>query len=86
MRELEEELGIMANAPEFVAKLPASEATGWEHVRLYKAKGSRNLRYPRSEIETGAYFPLSLIQDWIERRPQDFASGFIECFNVYHQA
>ena len=86
VRELEEELGIMANAPEFVAKLPASEATGWEHVRLYKAKGSKNLRYPRSEIETGAYFPLSLIQGWIERRPQDFASGFIECFNVYHQA
>ncbi len=83
VRELEEELGITGTIPEQIATIAPSEVTGWEHVRLYKANGSKTLRFPRSEVEAGAYFPLGLIADWIDRRPQDFASGFIECFRAY---
>ncbi len=83
VRELEEELGIRDGKVTFLTKLPATEATGWENVHLYETNATKSLRYPCSEIETGAYFPLSLIAEWIAKRPQDFASGFIECFRAY---
>ena len=83
IRELEEELGIIDTEVEEIAAIVACEATGWEHVRLYQAPGPKHPRFPRSEVETGAYFPLTIIEDWVERRPQDFASGFIECLNAY---
>lgn len=85
VRELEEELGIRDANPEFIASLPASQATGWEHVKLYRSEASKRLRYPCSEIETGAFFDLATMERWIERRPGDFASGFIECFRAYQQ-
>ncbi len=90
IRELEEELGLTIREndalPDLVATIPASKATGWEHVKLYRTNASHGrLRFPCSEIETGGFFDLQLIERWIERRPEDFASGFIECFKAYRQ-
>ncbi|MFT4639354.1 MAG: 16S rRNA (adenine1518-N6/adenine1519-N6)-dimethyltransferase [Verrucomicrobiales bacterium] len=86
VRELEEELGIEESPPEYVATLPPSDATGWEHVKLYRVQASKRLRYPYSEIETGGFFDLEMIEHWIARRPQDFASGFIKCFQVFQKS
>ncbi|MDB4467962.1 16S rRNA (adenine(1518)-N(6)/adenine(1519)-N(6))-dimethyltransferase RsmA [Verrucomicrobiales bacterium] len=85
VREIEEELGISGQVPEYLATLPPSQATGWEHVKLYRAKAPKRLRYPASEIETGGYFSLEFIEKWIAQRPQDFASGFIKCFYAFIQ-
>jgi 16S rRNA (adenine1518-N6/adenine1519-N6)-dimethyltransferase len=71
--------------PEYLATLPPTEATGWEYVKLYRASAPKRLRYPASEIEAGGYFSLEFIELWITKRPQDFASGFIECFRAFNK-
>lgn len=82
IRELEEEMGITGVQAEEVARIPPSEATGWEHVRLYLGRHQGSVRYPCSEIETAAWFPIVELQDWINARPQDFAPGFLECWKA----
>ena len=82
-RELKEELGLKPKEVQLVTKIPPSENTGWEHVGLYTCKGRKKMRYPCSEIETGGYFPVHVVDDWIERRSEDFASGFVECWILW---
>lgn len=78
-RELQEEIGISAPT-RCVATIPACEATGWEFVELHVAEHNGPMKYAPDEITTGLFFRVEKIQAWIEARPQDFASGFIECF------
>lgn len=80
-RELEEELGLTAEV-EKIAELPASARTGHEFVHLYRAQAQGKIRWPASEIEFGQFFPLDLIDSWIQARPQDFASGFLACWDM----
>lgn len=80
-RELEEELGLQADV-ERVLQLPPSASNGWEFIELYRASSKGKLRWPASEIEFGQFFPVSTIASWIEKRPQDFAGGFLECWRA----
>lgn len=84
-RELEEELGIQA-AVELVAKIAACERTGHEFVHLFRARHEGPFRLPPAEIETGGFFPVEVLQAWIDARPDDFATGFLECWEAYRQA
>ena len=68
-----------------IAQIGACENTGWEHVRLYITRYDGALRYPCSEIETGQWFPMEEVSAWIAARPEDFASGFIECWNAFDE-
>ena len=77
-REIQEELGVSAPV-EFIARLEASEHTGYEFVHLYRATHEGPFVLPPSEIETGGFFPLPLLRRWVQARPQDFARSFIEC-------
>lgn len=83
VRELGEELGIAQAEIQEVAKISPSSNTGWEHVRLYLTKYDGALRYPCSEIETGQWLSLKDVGEWVAARPEDFASGFIECWNAF---
>jgi 16S rRNA (adenine1518-N6/adenine1519-N6)-dimethyltransferase len=83
-RELKEELGITGRL-EKISKLPASERTDQEFVWLYQGGVAGNLSPNRTEIETGAFFPETVIDGWVAARPEDFAPGFIECWKVYRQ-
>jgi 16S rRNA (adenine1518-N6/adenine1519-N6)-dimethyltransferase len=83
-RELEEELGI-AVALKKIAKLPASERTDQEFVSLYRGKAASDFSPNRAEIETGAFFPQTIVDGWVAARPEDFAPGFIECWKIYRQ-
>ena len=91
-RELYEELMAkprVANGEERmreIARLKACEKTGWEFIRLYACEVSGKIRTHGREIACGAYFPVALVQKWIEKRPEDFAPGFIECFRQYELA
>jgi 16S rRNA (adenine1518-N6/adenine1519-N6)-dimethyltransferase len=78
-RELLEELGLIAE-PKEVARVVASERTGQEFIRVYLAEGEEIVDLNEQEIETGGFFPLSVVDEWIESRPDDFASGFLECY------
>ena len=44
------------------------------------AFGLENLGRPPAEIETGLFFPVSVVDDWVTRRPDDFAPGFRACW------
>jgi 16S rRNA (adenine1518-N6/adenine1519-N6)-dimethyltransferase len=83
-RELKEELGITVRL-EKISKLPASERTDQEFVWLYQGEVAGDLSPNRTEIETGAFFPETVIDGWAAARPEDFAPGFIECWKVYRQ-
>jgi 16S rRNA (adenine1518-N6/adenine1519-N6)-dimethyltransferase len=78
-RELREELGLF-DQPREIGRVPASEKTGQEFIRIYQAEADEIIDLNEEEIETGGFFPLSVIDEWIRQRPEDFASGFLECY------
>ncbi len=83
-RELEEELGL--DLPlEKIAKISASEPTGYEFIWLYRGKleSEREPRPNRNEIEAGAFFAPEIIDGWIAARRGDFAPSFLECWKAY---
>jgi 16S rRNA (adenine1518-N6/adenine1519-N6)-dimethyltransferase len=80
LREVEEELGVKVDRVELVTKIAASPMTGWEFVHLFRAEHEGPFRLPPAEIETGSFFAVPTIREWIARRPEEFATGFIECF------
>ena len=83
-RELVEELGIKDELPALqeIGSLPASEETGWEFIRIFQAKHEGPFRWPAAEIEWGGFFPVEVVQAWIDANPADFAPGFIKCWAV----
>jgi 16S rRNA (adenine1518-N6/adenine1519-N6)-dimethyltransferase len=83
-RELTEELGISVPLQK-ISKLPASDRTDQEFVWLYRGEVADNLSPDPTEIETGAFFPETVVDGWVAARPEDFAPGFIECWKVYRQ-
>ena len=86
IRELEEEMGIRVNeAPGEIARFAACEETGWEHVRLYHTRHDGSVRFPAAEVEAAAWFPLSELRTWSAARPDDFASGFLKCWESLNQ-
>jgi 16S rRNA (adenine1518-N6/adenine1519-N6)-dimethyltransferase len=83
VRELNEEMAILTESqPEEIARIGACDATGWEHVRLYRTRHSGSVRFPAAEVESAAWFAPAEIAAWIAARPQDFASGFIACWQA----
>ena len=85
MRELEEEMGIVPETPpEEIARIAPGAETGWEHVRLYRARHDGALRYPAAEVDAAAWFPLAEVAAWVAGCPSDFAPGFLECWEKFN--
>jgi 16S rRNA (adenine1518-N6/adenine1519-N6)-dimethyltransferase len=83
-REVEEELGI--NIPlKKILKLPASERTDHEFIWVYRGQAREDPEPNRSEIEAGAFFAPSVVDGWITTRPENFAPGFLECWQAYRR-
>src|SRR5437899_9415216 len=83
-RELEEELGM--NVPlGKIFKLSASACTDQEFIWLYHGELRGDPIPNRSEIDTGAFFPPTVIDGWTSARPKDFAPGFLECWKPYRR-
>jgi 16S rRNA (adenine1518-N6/adenine1519-N6)-dimethyltransferase len=83
VRELQEEMGIEQSHLVEIGKLSPSSATGMEFITLYVAQHDGALRYPCSEVETVQWFPMEIIDQWLLQSPQDFATGFIECWRLF---
>lgn len=82
VRELEEELGVrVANITE-IGSLSASEETGNEFVRIYKAASEGPFTLHPEEIEEGKWVSVLSLQDWIATRPEDFAPCFIKVWST----
>jgi 16S rRNA (adenine1518-N6/adenine1519-N6)-dimethyltransferase len=85
LRELAEELALDDVRPdelESIATLPPTSANGWEFVRLFRLRREGPFRWPAEEVETGAFFPPDLVNNWMERRPLEFSPGFRECWSA----
>lgn len=80
-RELQEEIAAQANLVE-LASVPASSATGHEFIHIFGGTHDGPFHWNPHEIETGGFFPLEMIDEWIKVRPADFASGFVECYRT----
>jgi 16S rRNA (adenine1518-N6/adenine1519-N6)-dimethyltransferase len=80
-RELSEELGISADLDR-IGAIGASNKTGQEFISIYRGSHDGPVRYNALEIETGGFFGLVTIDLWIEKRPEDFAPGFLECYRA----
>jgi 16S rRNA (adenine1518-N6/adenine1519-N6)-dimethyltransferase len=85
-RELDEEMGIQSDHPlSEIARLAPSEATGWEHVRLFRVDHHGSVRFPSAEIDAVMWMTPAEIDAWTAAAPGDFASGFIECWRAWRQ-
>jgi 16S rRNA (adenine1518-N6/adenine1519-N6)-dimethyltransferase len=80
-RELQEEVGVETPLAK-LGSLPASEATGQEFIEIFAGIHEGPFHWNQHEIETGGLFKLEMIDRWIARRPQDFATGFVECYRT----
>lgn len=83
-RELKEELGVEAKGDlERIVRLEAGSDTDQEFVEVFRAEVKGKIRVHTSEIHSGRFFPVELIDDWIEKRPEDFATGFKTCYRAW---
>jgi 16S rRNA (adenine1518-N6/adenine1519-N6)-dimethyltransferase len=82
IRELEEEMGITGVPTQEVGSILPCEATGWEHVRLYYCRWDGTPRFPCAEVEAAMWMRPEELDQWIAARPEDFASGFVECWKL----
>ena len=80
-REIIEELGVSAPIAE-IGRVSACPGTGQEFVRIYRTEHEGPFLLPPAEIETGGWFTLDQIRHWIATRPDDFATGFLECWKA----
>lgn len=77
-RELREEIGIECPL-EKLGKLPCSEATGWEFIEIFRGRHEGPFRLAPMEIETGAFFPVEQVRQWLRETPEDFSPVFAMC-------
>jgi 16S rRNA (adenine1518-N6/adenine1519-N6)-dimethyltransferase len=83
-RELKEELGVSVPLQKFL-KLPAAQRTDHEFIWLYRGVFSGELVPNKCEIERGTFLPPTMVDGWTSARPEDFASGFLECWKAYRR-
>ena len=84
VRELWEELWIAPKGDlTRVARLSASAATDEEFIEVFLAETKGKIRVHGKEIDSGRWFSPEQIEEWIEKRPQDFATGCITCFRAW---
>jgi 16S rRNA (adenine1518-N6/adenine1519-N6)-dimethyltransferase len=87
-REIVEELGPAASDPAALTwnlGIPACPETGQEFVALFTAPLRQVPRegFPLQEIEFFEAFHIDTVRRWIARKPDDFASGFLRCFEAH---
>ena len=84
VREMWEEIWVEPKGElERIARIDASEATDLEFIEVFLGEAKGRLRIHGKEVDSGRWFSPEFIEEWIARRPQDFATGFITCFRAW---
>ncbi|MEY2492740.1 MAG: rRNA (adenine1518-N6/adenine1519-N6)-dimethyltransferase [Verrucomicrobiota bacterium] len=83
-RELHEELGIQTNLQR-LGKISASERTGQEFIWLYRGEHEGPFAFPPEEITAVEFFPADILNKWVAQKPEDFAPGFLECWQMWRE-
>ncbi len=68
-----------------IARINASEATDLEFIEVFLAEAKGRIRIHGKEVDSGRWFAPEFIEEWIDKRPQDFATGFITCFREWRK-
>lgn len=68
-----------------IARLPASEATDLEFIEVFLGEAKGKIRIHGKEVDSGRWFAPDFIERWIAERPQDFATGFVTCFQAWRR-
>jgi isopentenyldiphosphate isomerase len=84
-RELEEELGISVMKLQKLGTLPASEATGWEFVNIYRARHEGPFVLHPDEISDGRWLSPRELDVWLSRDPEDFPPCFHEVWRAVRE-
>jgi isopentenyl-diphosphate delta-isomerase type 1 len=83
IRELREELGLIAPAPpRRLFKIAACPDTGQEFVWVYQLESNGPFVLHPEEIERGGWFTPAEVTDWLKKSPQDFATGFVRIWKT----
>ena len=77
-RELEEEIGLHYTGDlQPLFRLRADSQTDQEHVSVYRCQAEGPFRLEPAEIERGGWFSPQELNQWVAKRPADFASAFL---------
>ena len=83
-REMWEEVWVEPKGEiEKVARIAASDATDQEFIEVFLAAPRGKIRVHSKEVDSGRFFTPEFIDPWIDKRPQDLATGFITCFKAW---
>ena len=74
-RELGEEIGIDCALTKFW-KAESSPETGHEFIEFYVGASEGPFRFAPGEVETGSFFPVGQILEWVKRTPGEFTPVF----------
>ena len=66
-----------------VARLEASPGTDQEFIEIFLAEPKGKIRVHGKEVDSGRFYAPEFIDQWIDERPQDFATGFVTCFRAW---
>jgi len=84
VREVSEELGLtLPAAPPRLFRIEACPETGQEFVWAYRAESEGSFVLHPEEIETGAWFTPAGVDEWIARKEEEFAPGFVKIWRRY---
>lgn len=81
VRELQEELGLRGPL-EYVAKLPASPETAYEHTMLYRVTSDDPPVPDPDEIESVEYVPPAEVTRRLQENPGEFSPPFAALWRV----
>lgn len=78
LREVKEELGIQLNSvPDKILRVEACNETGQEFVWVYRCVCEGPFILHPEEIETGDWFSVERVTQWIKEAPDQFAPSLI---------
>lgn len=78
VRELREEIGLsVTKTPQRLFKIDACDATDAEFVWVYRCGSEGPFTLHPDEIDEGGWFAPAKVTQWVNERPQDFATAFV---------
>ena len=87
VRELREEVWVEPKGElSQIARITASEATDLEFIEVFLGEAKGKIRVHGKEVDSGRYFSIEQIEEWIADRPEDFATGFVTCFRAWRES
>ena len=68
-----------------LVRIEASPATDEEFIEVFLAEPEGKIRVHHKEVDSGRYFSLEQIDQWVSKRPEEFATGFITCYRTWRE-